>query len=103
MDFQKLKEKWMGVVANANRKGIPIPVVRDPKTGEGSLAVTLVVISFNVWLISVIGKFAGKLGGVDSNQCLQMFLACAGLYWGRKFQSDGKKSELSPSEEKKVE
>lgn len=90
MDIGKLKDKWDQVVRDANRRGIPIPMIREPKTGLGSVSLTLVFISFNVWLISVIGKAAGALGGVDSGQCLQMFLACAGLYWGRKFQSDGK-------------
>lgn len=104
MDLTKIKDKWESIVRGANRRGIPIPMVRDPSTGLGSVSLTLVFISFNVWLVSVIGKAAGALGGVDASQCLQMFLACAGLYWGRKFQSDGKgKVELSQEKKKNDE
>lgn len=82
-------EKWKSFVNSMNEKGIPIPLIRDPKSGA-SVSLTLVFISFNVWLVSIIGKVAGALGGMDPGACLQMFLACAGLYWGRKFQRDEK-------------
>lgn len=94
MDFNKLKEKWLEIAKKASEKGIPMPVIRDPKTGVGSVSLTLVFISFNVWLVSVIGKAAGALGGMNPDQTLNMFLAAAGLYWGRKFQKDDKKSSL---------
>jgi hypothetical protein len=45
------------------------------------------------------GKIAGVFGGIDPGQCLNMFLACAGLYWGRKFQKDGTKSSLDGTTE----
>jgi len=77
-----------------NTRGVPIPLIRDPKSGNGSVSLTLVFISFNIWLISVIGKAAGALGGMNPDQCLNMFLSVAALYFGRKFQSDGKKIEL---------
>lgn len=83
-----LKSAWLGTVRNANERGIPLPMIRAD--GKATLSGTFTFIAFNMWLISVVGKFAGFFGGVDSGQCLQMFLACAGLYWGRKFQSDGK-------------
>lgn len=82
-----------------NEKGIPLPMIRIER--QPSLSATLVFISFNTWLISVVGKWSGYLGGVDSGQCLQMFLACAGLYWGRKFQKGDTTIELN--NEKKEE
>ena len=85
-----LKAKWNEFVDNMNKKGIPIPTIRDPKTGAGSVTLTMVFMSFNVWMVSVVGKAAGALGGMDSSQCLNMFVACAGLYLGRKFQKDEK-------------
>lgn len=72
-----------------NSKGIPVPMIRDPKSGA-SVSLTLMFISFNIWLVSIIGKAAGALGGMDPNQTLNMFMACAGLYFGRKFQRDEK-------------
>ena len=64
-------------------KGVPLPMVRDPKTGEGSVSLTLVFISFNIVLLGLVGKAAGALGGVDLTQALNLFYACAALYWGR--------------------
>lgn len=71
-----------------NAKGVPIPLVRVD--GKASLSGTLVVASFTIWAISIMGKAAGALGGMDSAACFQMFIACGGLYWGRKFQRDEK-------------
>jgi hypothetical protein len=84
-----LIEKWKNFVVEMNSKGIPVPMIRDPKTGS-SVSLTLVFISFNVWLLSIIGKAAGALGGMDPSQTLNMFIVCAGLYFGRKFQKDEK-------------
>lgn len=83
-----LIEKWKQFVSNMNSKGIPMPMIRDGKSGEGSVSLTLLFISFNVWLVSIIGKAAGALGGMDPSQTLNMFMVCAGLYFGRKFQRD---------------
>lgn len=84
--MKSFKESWNKFVNSMNSKGVPVPLIRDPKSGLGSVSLTLVFISFNVWLASVIGKVAGVLGGMNPDQCLNMFLACAALYFGRKMQ-----------------
>ena len=81
-------EKIKQIFRRANEMGFPLPMVRAD--GKASLSATLVFLSFNIWVVSVVGKAAGALGGMDPSACLQMFLACAGLYWGRKFQRDEK-------------
>ena len=96
--MKSIKEAWTKFVRDMNSKGVPVPMVRDPKTGLGSVSLTLVFISFNVWLASIIGKVAGVLGGMNPDQCLNMFLVCAGLYFGRKLQHDGKKTVLGDKE-----
>lgn len=83
-------EKWKQFVNDMNAKGIPVPMIRDGKTGQGSVSLTLVFISFNAWLLSIIGKAAGALGGMDPQQTLNMFMVCAGLYFGRKMSKDSK-------------
>lgn len=88
--FDSIFEKWKQFVVDMNSKGVPVPMIRDSKTGRGSVSLTLVFISFNVWLISIIGKAAGALGGMDPSHTLNMFMACAGLYFGRKLQRDEK-------------
>ncbi len=85
-----LLEWWKKIVNDMNSKGLPIPMVRDGKTGLASVSLTLVFLSFNIWVISIIGKCAGQLGGIDPSQTLNMFIICVGLYFGRKFQKDPK-------------
>lgn len=94
-----LVDKWKQFVSDMNAKGIPMPMIRDPKTGTGSVSLTLVFISFNTWLVSVIGKAAGALGGMDTSQTLNMFVIAASLYFGRKFQRD-EKGNVSLEEKK---
>lgn len=93
--FKNIQQWWLELVRKANAKGIPVPLLRDPASGLGSVSLTLVFISFNIWLISVIGKLAGILGGLNTADCLNMFMVTAGLYWGRKFQSDGTSKSLT--------
>jgi hypothetical protein len=89
--LEKLKE----LLKKANENGIYLPMVRDPKTGAGSVSLTLVVMSFTACIVGLIGKWSGYLGGIDMTQALNLFMVCAGLYWGRKLGSskDGIKSE----------
>jgi hypothetical protein len=83
----------MGIVDNIkatlnryNKEGVPLPMIRDPKTGKGSVSLTMLFISFNVVLIGLAGKFAGAFGGIDITQALALFYACGTMYLGRKFQ-----------------
>lgn len=104
MTLADIRKKWLDLVNLANSKGLPLPTIRDPKTGMGSISLTLVVLSFNIWVASIIGKVASDAGGINPDQTLNMFLACAGLYFGRKFQRDGNKvdfTSLPPVEDKK--
>jgi hypothetical protein len=98
MDLEGIKQKWLEIVRAANEKGIPLPLLKID--GRPTFSGTLTFIAFNVWILSVVGKAAGALGGMNPDQCLNMFLACAGLYWGRKFQKDDKKSDLGDKIEK---
>lgn len=95
MNLENFKKQWINFASRMNKYGVPIPLVRDPKTGVGSVSLTLVFISFNAVLIGLVGKWAGALGGIDINQALNLFYACAALYWGRKFQN----KDLSIQEE----
>lgn len=66
-----------------NKAGIPIPLLRDPKSGTGSITYTFLWISGNVVLLGLIGKFSHFLDGVDIQQSIYFFMVCAGLYFGR--------------------
>lgn len=81
------KQKWLDFVGKMNSKGVPLPMIRDPKTGLGSVSLTLVFISFNMVLVGLVGKWSKELDGIDLNQALNLFYACAALYFGRNMSS----------------
>jgi hypothetical protein len=66
-------EKLKQLVNSMNSKGIPIPMVRDSKTGLASMTATMSVISFSTALLGQAGKIAGFLGGVDLSQATCIF------------------------------
>lgn len=69
-----------------NQEGFFLPTISDPKTGRGSVSLTLVFLSFNLCLVGIIGKWS-KVLDIDIGQAINLFMICAGLYWGRKFQT----------------
>jgi hypothetical protein len=88
--MHELFAKWKKFVSDMNAKGVPVPMIRDSKTGSGSVSLTLVFLSFNIWIVSIVGKWSGQLGGINPTETLNMFMVCAGLYFGRKLQKDPK-------------
>lgn len=85
-----LKELWKklsGLVAVANKYGIPIPMVRDPKTGIGSVSLTLVFISSIMVILGLVGKWSGRLGTIDIHNALEFFYASSALYFGRNWKT----------------
>jgi hypothetical protein len=100
--FKNIMNDWKGFVSRMNQIGVPLPMVRDPKTGRGDVALTLVFLS-SIWVqLGLIGKFANIFQGIDISQALNWFYACCALYWARKLSSDGKgKIDLGESSEQK--
>jgi hypothetical protein len=95
-----LTEKWKKFVSDMNAKGVPLPTLRDPKTGIGSVSLTLVFVSFNLCVAGIIGKWAGALGGIDIQAAFQLFMASGALYWGRKLQKDDKGGVILETKDK---
>ena len=111
-----LIEKWKEIISKANEKGVPVPTARDPKTKEGSASFSLLVVSAGLCVISILmmlGVAISKLSGVFTVNAdtlnsvqnafmasLQFFGACGALYFGRKYQKDGNKIELSQEDKK---
>jgi hypothetical protein len=98
-----MNEKLKEFIQKLNKKGIPLPMVRDPKTGESSVTLTLVFISFNTALVGQVGKIAGILGGIDLTQANYLFLMCLGAYLGRKMQGDSRNLEMDGDKDGKKE
>lgn len=102
MDLSQLKEKWIAFINKMNKYGIPVPVVRDPRTGKGSITAALVVFSAGIFgfcilfmLASAVAKWAGVFiltaesllqVKTAADYSFQFLLAALGGYLGRHFQ-----------------
>jgi hypothetical protein len=87
---EKLKELQKSVADWCVKKGIPVPILRDAVTQKPSASFTLLVISSGIVIFGLLNKVAKLVDGVDIDNALQFFYACAGLYFGRKLTSDKK-------------
>lgn len=88
--MEKLKELQKSVADWCVKKGIPVPILRDAVTQKPSASFTLLVISSGIVIFGLLNKVAKLVDGVDIDNALQFFYACAGLYFGRKLTSDKK-------------
>lgn len=88
--MKKLKELQDKLIEFCTKKGIPVPVIRDPVSQQPSASFTLLVISAGLVIFGLLNKVAKLVDGVDIDNALQFFYACAGLYFGRKLTSDKK-------------
>jgi hypothetical protein len=82
-------EKLKQLIIRLNSYGIPLPLLHDPKSDAPSVTMTMMVLSFNLVLFGLIGKYAKGLD-IDMTQAMYLFLTTSGLYLGRKMQNDGK-------------
>lgn len=98
--LEKLKE----LIKTLNSKGIPLPMLTDPKTGIASVSLTMLFISFNVVLVGLVGKWSKMLDGIDLSQAMTWFGICTSLYFGRSFATknkDGNTLDVTQKEEGK--
>lgn len=101
-----LIDRWKSFVRDMNSKGIPIPTIRDPKTGSGSVTLSLVFASSALCIVAIffmlsaaIAKLTGYFilnaettaqikSAFDSS--FQFLIASLSAYLGRKMQRDPK-------------
>lgn len=91
--MEKLKELQRKLVDWCTKQGIPVPILRDPITQKPSASFTLLVVSSGLVIFGLLNKVAKLVDGVDIENAMQFFYACAGLYFGRKLTSDKKEEE----------
>jgi hypothetical protein len=112
MGIAELKEKWLALVDKMNKKGIPVPTVRDPKTGDGSITAALVVFSAGLFglcivfmLATGVAKWAGLFALTDATSSqiksaadysFQFLLAALGGYLGRYMQKGDSSLQAGP-------
>jgi len=75
------------LVLVCNSYGIPLPLVHDPKTGTGSVSLTLVVVSSLMVLVGLVSQWSGVPGTVDMDSALEFFYASSFLYFGRTWRT----------------
>jgi uncharacterized membrane protein YfcA len=88
-------------INSLNEKGIPVPMLRDPRTGQASLTATLVFLSFNTALLGQIGKVTNLFGPVDLVQANYLLMLSLGAYLGRRIQANSATKTTDLSEESK--
>lgn len=88
--MKKLKDLQKKLTDWCTKKGLPVPVLRDPVSQQPSASFTLLVVSSGLVIFGLLNKVAKLVDGVDIDNALQFFYACAGLYFGRKLTSDKK-------------
>lgn len=86
MLVKQLYKQWQRFVDKMNNKGVPLPTVRDPKTGLGSISLTLVFVSSIFVIVGIVGKWAKVAGDIDMNNAMEFFYTSCALYFGRQWQ-----------------
>lgn len=102
MKMSNIKDKWISFVDKMNKYGIPVPTVRDPRTGKGSITAALVVFSAGMFgfcimfmLATAVAKWAGLFVltteallqiKTAADYSFQFLLAALGGYLGRHLQ-----------------
>jgi hypothetical protein len=89
----KLKRLQKRLIDWCTKRGIAVPVLRDPVTQKPSASFTLLVVSSGLVIFGLINKIAKLVDGVDIDNALQFFYASAGLYFGRKLTGDNKEED----------
>ena len=92
-----LYEKFKKQINYWQKNGVPILFWRDEQKKAPSVSLTMMLISFILCILSLINKAAKVVEGVDVENSLQLFMVCAGLYFGRSF------GKLKSSEENKAD
>lgn len=82
--MEQIKE----VLTRLHEKGIKLPYFRDPIKGTPSVSLTLMLISFFLYILTLVNKLAGWFGDVDGT--FQLLVLTSGLYFGRSFSNTGK-------------
>ena len=91
-------KSFKAFVVKMNEYGIPLPLLRI--NGVPTLTGTMAFISFNTALLGQIGKVSNLIGNVDLSQANYLFLSCAGMYLGRRMQTNGSTKSVEFTKEK---
>jgi hypothetical protein len=92
--MNNLFKKINNQIKRWQKQGVPILFWRDEQKKAPSVSLTMMLISFGLCVFALINKFAKIVEGVDIDNSLQLFMICAGLYFGRSLSK-----KIEPIEE----
>lgn len=88
-------EQFKALLDKFHTLGIKLPYFRDPLKGTPSVSLTLMLISFFLYLLTLVNKLAGWFGDSGGEGAFQLLLLTTSLYFGRSFNR-GKSSTQAP-------
>jgi hypothetical protein len=92
--YNKLKQQ----IAYWQKNGVPILFWRDEQKKAPSVSLTMMLISFVLCILSVIGKFTRIAEGVDVENSMQLLIITSSLYFGRSFSKKMLSEDKKPEE-----
>lgn len=78
-----MKDKIKEMIKQLQDNGLPIFFIQDPLTKKPSVSLTMVVVSFTLYVLAIINKFANFLDGVNLDGGLELLITSCSLYFGR--------------------
>ena len=76
-------DQWCEWLSKLNKSGIPLLFVKDPTSGTASVSLTLMVVSFTICVIGVIGRCTQTFE-IDKGEAFNLLILTSSLYFGRK-------------------
>lgn len=96
-----VKKIWNNFVKKASEDGIALIYFKDPKTKKASVTLTMMVVSFTIVVVGLVGKLSQNWN-IDITQAFNLLYVTAGLYLGRKVTSK-EDEEAAEAAKKEVE
>lgn len=96
--MQNLLKYWMAFVQWGSSRGFPVFFLRDPRTKEPSVSLTMMVTTFLFCLLGLVNTASHSklLGDLDETSAFNLFMATAALYFGRNLTgSNGSKLDAN--------
>lgn len=92
-----LKEKLKEYANKLRDAGIPVVVLQDPVTKKPSVTFSMLVVSFTMCVLALIGNMVDLVGGIDFDNSKDLLMITGTAYLGRQWQKLGE----DKTEEKK--
>lgn len=95
-----MKELLIKITEYCNKRGIALPVFRDPVSQAPSVSFSLVVVSSFFVMVGLLNGIAQLFKGVDMQSALYWAGMSYALYFGRRVSGDGKSLSIKDKGEK---